>query len=162
MKIMRSEQIFGQSSSEAVLEFDPYHAIDVGKRCFPFVEIDPTEVVGQLQKSNLMGPDIFCAQDCKIGVNLPLENALGSEELPCSESISIDSFSERIRAGEYLDGYFVGKDFIIIVLGTDETWVLVEQLNSKEVEDSVGGLISLSNSNIKDFGVSDRFRKFSL
>jgi hypothetical protein len=161
MKVTRADKIFAQSSHDAALEFDPYRAVELDKRCFPFVEIDPIELLTRVKSSSLEVADLFSVQSCTVRRNLSFESALSSEELPFYESVPIDCLYERIRGGEYLDGYSISKDVIIIVLGTDETWIVGEEYIWREIESCARDLISLSLSNIRDIGASDRFLNFS-
>lgn len=139
--------------------FNPFAAKSQGYSVYPLVEIDLQDIFDALSKE--FGIQIgylhLAKIECDYVKNIECYPFYDESVFPI---IDKSIFMKEIEIGVYLEALYVSNAAIIIVLGGDEVWVVLDRAQYQQRPSKFSRLISISNENIKILGKEKNFDIF--
>ncbi|HEX8626032.1 MAG TPA: hypothetical protein VF782_13285 [Allosphingosinicella sp.] len=152
-------EVFGVEKESGSLLFFPVAAKEAGYILLPLVEIDPEDIINALSED--FGIRIEYVYLANIKIDLKKKpRACVSYESTNFVTMHKSHFLSEIASGGYLEAVFVSEAILLLMLGGDESWIVINSKQYRETSSKLNHLIMLSKNNIKVLGIEDQFDRF--
>ena len=129
---------------------------------YPLIEINPRFIIEILHRA--ISFNLNEVSLCPISIVLSLNgsgwNARAGEELGKFPSVCWDEFVADLDSGGYAEGFFINEKIFIALLGTDETWLILNSEITRKPPDGLDLLIDISVQNAMVMGIDRLVRSY--
>lgn len=128
-------------------------------KIYPFIEIDPQEIIFSIESSFKVDINHLFFINIKIDDNCTKHDLKSISKCHKFTVMPISIFLREIEKGIYTEAVFVSKHFVLIILGSDESWIIFESTVEPFLS-NLDHLIEQSKYNIRALRKENIFYKF--
>lgn len=152
-------EVLAVSKTSSSIFFSPSAAALEGYAVYPLVEIDFEDILEALSCDFRINVDhLYLAKINFASIPFNDLNTFSrKEKFPV---IHRSIFSSEIVKGEYLEALYVNNGVILVVLGDDESWLVIDEKRFPQRSSKLHRLTEMSKDNIHMMRKSEKFQEF--
>lgn len=152
-------KIIAVDDNAASVVFSPYDVKSQGLAAYPFVELDVEEIFDAIPRAfGLQVSHLYLTKFEFMREGAAHLTAVAHDlNLPIMPK---RTFLNELDSGMHLEALFVSDEILLVILGTDETWVIFDPVRFPKATSQFYGLIERSKNNMDVLGCRHRFDDF--